>query len=153
MQGDHRFHATLPQCLEDVGIVAELAGGELPRPRFDPAPLDRQPVGVLMQAFQQIKVFPEPPIVIARRVRGVAILDMPGDLFPGPPVVGMVAAFDLVSGRGRSPEKVLRERHGAGVCWARIVRITARITRAIARTTTAPTGPMTAAIALSVEMP
>src|SRR5439155_18572523 len=38
-----------------------------------------------------------------------AVFDVPGGLLPGPPVVGMIAALDLVGRGGRPPEKALRK--------------------------------------------
>src|SRR5438132_9830044 len=77
--------------------------------RLDPAPLHRQPVRILIQALQQVEVLSEPAIVIAGWVRDVAVLDPPRLLFPIPPIVCVVAAFHLVRGRGRPPEKVGRK--------------------------------------------
>src|ERR1700738_1760771 len=108
---------------------------------------------VLMERSQQIKVAGKSQVVLAGRVRPVVILDMPWDLFPCPPVVGVVAALHLVRRGGRAPEKALREFtvDHAG-CWAMTANVIARIISATIRTRATPRGPMTAATARSVEI-
>src|SRR5437588_407569 len=79
-----------------------------------------------------------------------------GRLPPGPPVVAMIAAFDLVCCGGGAPVKALGKSsgaHRAGAGRLMMAKTTARITSARTRTTTTPMGPTTAATARSVDKP
>src|SRR5438445_12600251 len=121
--------------------------------RLDPAPLHRQPVRILIQARQQVEVLSEPAIVIAGWVRGVAVLDPPRLLFPIPPIVCVVAAFDLVGGRGRPPEKVGRKSVKAHPVSTGRPSTSSSTPPTITRLISAPTGPSTAVVARSMESP
>src|SRR6266852_4962951 len=154
MQRDQRFHATVAQGLQDIAVMRQRRRREFARRRLDAGPLERQSMRVLMQRSQQIEVAGKSLVMLAGRIRPVAVLDTPGDLLPRPPVVGVVTALDLVGSRRRSPEKTLGESSGAHAgCWAMIANVIARIISARSRTRTAPIGPMTAAMARSVEIP
>ena len=156
VQRDHRLNATVAERLQDVGVVPETRPGKLARGRLDPTPFEGQSMRVLVQALEQVKVRREALIVIARRIGPIAVLDMPGRLLPGPPVVAMIAAFDLVCCGGGAPVKALGKSsgaHRAGAGRLMMAKTTARITRARTRTTTTPMGPTTAATARSVDKP
>ena len=51
---------------------------------------------VLMQRSQQVKIARVTFKMLAGPVRVIAVLDMPWDLLPRPPIVAMIAAFDLM---------------------------------------------------------
>src|SRR5437899_826695 len=111
---------------------------------------------VLVQPLEQVKISGIAPVVIARRIRPIAVLDVPWRLLPGPPVVGMIAALDLVGSGGGAPVKARRKpsrAHRAGGDWVMMAKTTARMISATTRTTTTPIGPTTAATARSVERP
>src|SRR2546428_8199035 len=156
VQRDHRLHTAIAERLQHVRVVPETRPGKLAGRRLDPTPFKRQSVRVLMQAFKQVEVAREAPVVIASRIRAIAVLDMPGRLLPGPPVVAVIAAFDLVCRGGGAPVKALRKRsgaHRAGGGWVMMAKTTARITSARTRTTTTPMGPTTAATARPAGRP
>src|SRR2546422_7569768 len=156
VQRDHRLHVAVAQRLQHVGVVLETRPGKLARGRLDPAPFQGQSMRVLVQALEHVEIIRIAPVVVARRIRPIAILDVPRRLLPGPPVVGMIATLDLVGGGGGAPKKALRKRsraHRAGGGWVMMAKTTARMISATTRTTTTPVGPTTAATARSVDRP
>src|ERR1700674_3105781 len=153
VQGDDRLHAAGTQSLKDIPIMRDRRRRKLPGRRLDPRPLERKSMRVLMQRSQQVKITRVTFKLLAGTVRPVAVLDMPRHLFPGPPVVGMVATLDLMRRRGRAPKKFLRKAAGDHGCWAMIANTMPRIISASSRTNTAPMGPTTAATARSVDIP
>ena len=60
-------------------------------------------MGVLVQRSQEIKILLESLVVVAGQLGRVAILDMPWHLLPGPPIVQVIAALDLVRRGRRAP--------------------------------------------------
>src|ERR1700674_3957308 len=107
---------------------------------------------VLMQRPQQIEVLGESFVVLAGRVGAVAMFDMARALLPRPPVVAVVAAFDLMRRRGRTPKKALGKSAGDHGCCATIANTKPRIISARSSTSTALIGPTTAATARSVDI-
>ena len=103
MQRDHGLHAAVTQGLQNVPVMRQRRPGELAGGRLDPRPLHRQPMRILIQRSQEIKVAGVSSILLAGPIRRVGVFDMPGDLFPGPPVVAAVAALDLMCRRRRAP--------------------------------------------------
>src|SRR6516164_9886327 len=88
--------------------MIQRCAGELAFGRFDSRPLQREPVRVLTEGPQQGEIGVEPvPVVDAVR-RG---LDGRATrcVLPLPPVVVGVAAFNLMRGRGATPEKTGRK--------------------------------------------
>ena len=156
VQRDHRLHATVAERLQDVGVVPETRPGKLARGRLDPAPFEGQSMRVLVKISQYIKVSQISPVVITRRIRPIAVLDVARRLLPGPPVVGMIATLDLVGSGGGAPEKALGKSsraHRAGGGWLMMAKTMARMISATTRTKTTPVGPTTAATARSVDRP
>src|SRR5258708_9738172 len=151
MQGDQGLYAAVTQGLQNVPVVRQRRRRELSGRRLDPRPFDGESMRVLTQGPQQVKVTGKSFVMPAGRVGPVSVLYMPGDLLPGPPVVGVVAAFDLMGRRGRAPKKILRKPAGDHGCCTMIARIMARTISASTRTTTAPIGPTTAATARSLD--
>ena len=82
-------------------VVATLLG-------LDAAPLEGEAVGAEAHGAKEVQVLLVALPVTACRSGAVAVPDLPGELLPIPPVVPVVAALHLVSGRGRSPEKAAR---------------------------------------------
>ena len=122
--------------------------------RLDPAPFKREAMRVLMQAAQQVEVRRKTPVMVASRVGTASIFDPSGLVLPLPPVVQVIAAFDLVS-RGRSsPEEAVRK----PLCQTRppataTTSVTVMIASTTSRTPRQPIGPTTAVTALSLLMP
>jgi len=106
VQRHERPHAARPERLQDLRVVVDGVGGELAGGRLDPTPLQREAMGVLMQSPEQVEIVDEAAVVIAGRVGPIAVTDMAGNVLPGPPVVAMVAALDLVGGGRGAPEEV-----------------------------------------------
>ena len=77
---------------------------EAPRLRLDSRPLDRKAVAVEAQTSEQRDVIRVAVQVVAGEA-GRLGADAARELLPGVPVAGLVAAFDLMSGSGRSPQK------------------------------------------------
>ncbi len=166
VQRHDRFHSTTAQRLHDVGVMLDRAGRELAWSRLDAAPFQGEAMRVLMQRLEEVEVGLEAPVMIARWVGSIAVLDMPGHLLPGPPIVEMIPAFDLVGSRCRPPKKPIGKpvlpppcgegggggAHDPSDPWLTISSTTDRISSMRISTTTAPIGPMTAATARSVEI-
>src|SRR5579859_6421125 len=109
MQGDHGLDALFAKVPEDVAVVSNLAGVELPLRRLDARPLDGQAVRVLVQLAQQLEVLAVAVVVVAGDGRRGAVLDAARLLLELPPVAVPVVAFDLVGGAGGSPEEAVRK--------------------------------------------
>ena len=69
----------------------------------DPAPLERESVGVVTVGGRQREVLVEALVMPARRAALVAAVDPAWDLLESPPVVLVVAALDLVGGGRGAP--------------------------------------------------
>ena len=113
-------------------------------------------MSVLVQALEHVEISRKAPVLIARRIRPIAVLDVPRRLLPGPPVVGVIGTLDLVGSGGGAPKKALGKSsraHRAGGGWVMMAKTMARMTSATTRTTTTPIGPTTAATARSVDRP
>src|SRR5712691_1083053 len=102
---DHRRDALLAQIAEDVPVVADLPGVELPLRWLDPRPLDGQPVGVLVQPAQEREVFAVAVVIVICDLGGVSVGDPAGLLLELPPIAVAVIAFDLVRGAGGPPQE------------------------------------------------
>src|SRR5919201_4927069 len=152
MDRDHRLHAALAQRPQDVGIMPDRTCRKLIPRGLDPAPLERESMGVLMQASQQIEIARVTLVLIAGWVGPVAVLDMSRHLFPGPPIIQVIAALNLVGRGGGAPEKPIRKflwEQGAqsATWWLSTSRTSASTNRASSKTATTPIGPTTAATA------
>ena len=111
VEGDHRGDAALVTGRAHAPVVVEGGRGELPFGGLDPAPLQREAVGAEAEVGHEVDVLGP----AMERVTGVAArcdTSRVGVVLPVPPVVVDVAAFDLVRGRGRSPQEPVGEREG-----------------------------------------
>jgi len=110
VQGDHRGHATVPERAHHLAVVVQRGRVELAAPGLDPAPLQRQAVGVVAHPTEEVEVLAEADVVLAGVPAAIPGLDLPGPLLPAPPVAVAVVPFNLVRGRGGAPEEALTER-------------------------------------------
>src|SRR5204862_8197776 len=142
-QGEQRLHAAVTQGLQHIEIVRQGSGRELTGRRLDARPLNRKSMGILVQGSEQIKDADKSFVMFAGPVGTITIFYMPGYLLPGPPVIGIVAPFDLVRRGRRSPKKFFRELSvGHADCCPMIARTMATTISTRTSTTTAPIGPM-----------
>src|SRR5262249_35401188 len=79
----------------------------------EPAPLDREAVGVGAERLHERDVLGHAVPVVDREPAPLAPCDLAGLLLPARPVVPGVAALDLVRGGRRAPEEAGREADGA----------------------------------------
>ena len=102
-EGDHRFDTAQPQAAEHLAVA--LKGGLIPTPRFrfDAAPLDGQTVRILSEGCGAVEVFLRVGPPATGRSGAIAVEDATGLLFPRPPVVVDVVAFDLMRARRGPP--------------------------------------------------
>ena len=112
VQGHERREAVGARLRQQVAV--EAPGGCVPviGAGLDAAPFNGEAVRIVTERASERKVFsvaPAPPV--AGHARGVAALDVPGCLFPVPPVVVEILALDLVRRRRAAPEETGRERH------------------------------------------
>ena len=109
VQRDHRLHAARAQGLDHLAVMIDR--GQVPGTlaRLDPAPFDREPMGVVAPRPGQIEILLEQLVVpagIAGPERQLA------GLLERPPVVRAIAAFDLMRGRGGTPQEAGRKTKG-----------------------------------------
>src|SRR6185503_16069599 len=76
------------------------------RLRLDPAPLDREAIRVQAEGAQEIEILLVPLPVKTGRAGSIPVPDGAGQLLPVPPVVLVVAAFDLMRGGAGAPEEL-----------------------------------------------
>ena len=106
VQRHHRLQAAAPQGGDHVRVVVQRGVVALAFPRLDPAPLDRQAVGVVAEPARQIEILLEQLVVATG---GARAMGQPPRLLVLPPVVPPVVALDLVAGGGRAPEEAVGE--------------------------------------------
>ena len=103
VQRNHRGNAAPAQRKKHGPVAIERGVVEDAFARLDPAPLDREPVGVLAQCSRAIKIrlgIAPPAACVAG---AVAVPDPAGLLLPIPPLVVAVLALDLVRAGGGAP--------------------------------------------------
>lgn len=109
VQGDHGAQAALDGALDHAAVVGEFGPGELALGRFDPRPLDGEPVVGEAQTGQRVHVLVPAVVAVARVQAGLLDVGARGVLLDPPVAVGVVA-LDLVGGRGGAPQEAFGER-------------------------------------------
>src|SRR5438094_182227 len=101
-----RFRISSPPSTACQSCLARVRPpGARPGPlRLDPAPFEREAVGVEAEVGEQIEVLGIAMIVVACVAARLAARRR-GRVLPRPPIVVPVAALDLVSGGGGAPEE------------------------------------------------
>src|SRR5690349_14553064 len=118
MERDDRREPAREGRVAHAAVVVERRLRELAVLGLDPAPLEREAIGVEAEAREPIQIVGVAMVVIA----GVAARLAAGralGVLPRPPVVVPVAAFDLMSGGGRAPDEARRKAVG-GIARARM---------------------------------
>src|SRR5450756_2114055 len=106
VQRDKRPDSGVNQLLYLETIVAHGVLVELPPRRFDAAPLQTHPIGLLMELFHECNVFSHPVPMIVSYNAARAILDMTG-LNPTIPAVVAITTLDLQRSCCRAQQETL----------------------------------------------
>src|SRR5215211_4441187 len=119
VEREHRFDGASPQAVDEAAVIVEpvLVGGTAPF-GLDAGPGHGEAVGLYPELGHQVEVFFQAVVLIAGHVARIAVEDLARGVAERVPDRGATAAFvhcalDLVGGRRRAPQEVLREAHGS----------------------------------------
>src|SRR5215204_3728231 len=119
VEREHRLYGTLPQAVDEPAVEVEalLVGRTAPL-WLDAGPGHREAVGLHPELGHQVEVFFQAVVLVAGYVTRVAVMYLTRSVAERVPDRGAAAVFvyralDLVGGRSRAPQKVLREAHGS----------------------------------------
>jgi len=109
-EGYHRLDTPLPQTGQDLSIADDGCRIESALLWLDPAPLDREPMGVMSHPGHKVEIALGVAPPVTGKPAAVAVPDGAWLLLKGPPIVVRVVPLHLMRGRGCAPQESLGER-------------------------------------------
>src|SRR5215217_6242894 len=119
IEREHRFYGALSQAVDKPAVEVEAVLVGLTAPLgLDAGPGHGEAVGLHPELGHQVEVFFQAVILVAGDVTRITVEDLARGMAERVPDGRATAAFgygalDLVSGRRRAPQEVLREAHGS----------------------------------------
>ena len=105
MQDANRLDGAGDQGGENGAVVPERVVVKPVGVRLDAAPLDRQEQRAQTQLLGQVEIGLKPTEMVRGDLRIGTVANAAGPLFPAPPVVGIIATFDLMGRQRRPPHE------------------------------------------------
>ncbi|MFQ3535058.1 MAG: hypothetical protein SNJ58_04205 [Aggregatilineales bacterium] len=92
MQGNHRLHAAIVQRNQHLAVAPDGSVVELPLPRLDAAPGDRDALGIVAHGCSAIEILEEAPTPpLAGSAAALILVDAALALLPLRPIIHRIA--------------------------------------------------------------